>query len=132
MVADRVIEYDADLSTLRRCDKHGPWLGQRSLDCPRCPPPYAFTPEYFMVAKPCALPLGTIIDQVDVHKAAGEVARCLIPCRGQDLGMETFGELYKVIGHAYGGSMATLTFKLPDLRGRAVAAVKTGDRIQRL
>jgi len=48
-----------------------------------------------------------------------------LPCEGQTMQITANQALYSLIGTTYGGDGKT-TFKLPDLRGRAVVGASTG------
>jgi microcystin-dependent protein len=47
-------------------------------------------------------------------------------CEGQDLSIETYPDLFDILGTTYGSSVPGVTFKLPDLRTRVPVGRGTG------
>jgi microcystin-dependent protein len=52
---------------------------------------------------------------------------CWLPCNGSSLQINQHEALFSVIGYAFGGDVNKGLFNLPNLQGRVVAGVDTGD-----
>lgn len=110
------MEWDADLYALGICPKHGIFISATCWDC-TAKLDY-IEAEYYIVAKPCAMPVGTILDAPKAVAAPYKTATCLVPCRGDTLSMDAFPDLYAAVKGLYGMSARNRTFNLPDLRGK--------------
>lgn len=65
-----------------------------------------------------AMPVGIVLPYAGANPPSGWLL-----CNGQSLNNTQYPELLAAIGYTYGGSVGTLSFNVPDLRGRIVAGL---------
>ena len=69
-----------------------------------------------------ALPVGTILPYAGASAPTGYLL-----CNNQAVSRTTYAALFTVIGTTYGGGDLVTTFNVPDMRGRTLVGVGTGD-----
>lgn len=70
-----------------------------------------------------AVPSGSILS----YAPSGSVPTGYLSCNGQAVSRTTFANLFGLIGTTYGAGDGSLTFNVPDLRGRVVAGMDIMD-----